>query len=65
MTQLDEIKQLIKDNNSSNPTHRDNLLACLDELINDQRFLNCLQVAGVDNWEGYDYASEMFNAEAD
>jgi hypothetical protein len=65
MTQLDEIKQLIKDHNSSNPTHRDNLLACLDELITDQRFLSCLRSAGVDNWEGYDYASEMFDAEAD
>ena len=65
MTQLDEIKQLIKDNNSSNPTHRDNLLECLNELITDQRFLSCLQGAGVDNWDGYEYAQEMFTAEAD
>ena len=25
------------------------------------RFLECLQAAGVDNWDGYDYAQEMVN----
>lgn len=31
-----------------------------DELINDQIFLKCLIELGVDNWEDYDYAREIF-----
>lgn len=31
-----------------------------EQLINDQNFLLALQGAGVDNWEGYDDACEMF-----
>lgn len=30
-----------------------------DQLVEDQRFLHALQGAGVDNWEGYDYALEL------
>ena len=30
-----------------------------DSLIEDTRFLNALQTAGVDNWDGYDYALEI------
>jgi hypothetical protein len=26
-------------------------------------FLECLRNAGVDNWEGYEYACEQFNSE--
>lgn len=29
----------------------------------DVRFLGYLQSAGVDNWDGYDYAIEMNNGE--
>lgn len=29
-------------------------------LIGDSDFLQCLQGAGVDNWEGYDYAQEAY-----
>lgn len=32
-----------------------------DSLIEDQRFLECLRNAGVDNWEGYDYAMELLD----
>lgn len=28
-------------------------------MIDDQIFLQCLQAAGVDNWDGYEYAQEM------
>jgi len=28
-------------------------------LLEDQKLLQCLQGAGVDNWSGYDYAIEM------
>lgn len=28
-------------------------------LLRDQKWLNCLEAAGVDNWEGYEYAAEM------
>lgn len=31
------------------------------ELLNDQRWLECLQDAGVDNWEGYEYAKDLYN----
>lgn len=34
-----------------------------DELLEDQRFLRCLERAGVDNWDGYDFAREYFNEE--
>jgi len=30
-------------------------------LLADKRFLVCLKVYGVDNWEGYELAQEMFN----
>lgn len=31
-----------------------------DDLVDDQNLLNALQNAGVDNWEGYDYAMEEY-----
>lgn len=30
-----------------------------DELIEQVEFLECLRGAGVDNWDGYEYAQEM------
>lgn len=33
-----------------------------DQLVEDQKWLGCLAAAGVDNWEGYDYAIELLNA---
>jgi len=32
-----------------------------EELKRDQDFLNCLAAAGVDNWEGYEYAQELMD----
>lgn len=29
------------------------------KLLADQQFLEALRAAGVDNWEGYEYAQEM------
>jgi hypothetical protein len=34
-------------------------------LLDAQRFLDCLRAAGVDNWEGYDYAIDAYNGEED
>ena len=34
-----------------------------DELLADSAFLACLQEAGVDNWDGYEAAQEMFESE--
>ena len=34
-----------------------------DEILDDVRFLNALRAAGVDNWDGYDYALEIYNEE--
>lgn len=31
-----------------------------DDLVSDVAFLRALEAAGVDNWEGYDYACEIF-----
>lgn len=30
-----------------------------DELVSDQKFLDALIAAGVDNWEGYEEAQQM------
>lgn len=30
-----------------------------DELVAAEEFLQALEAAGVDNWDGYDYAKEM------
>jgi len=30
------------------------------ELLDQVRFLNCLEAAGVDNWDGCEYAQEMY-----
>lgn len=32
-----------------------------NQLLKDSDFLNCLRNAGVDNWNGYDYACEEYN----
>lgn len=32
-----------------------------DSLLNDSILLNCLQMMGVDNWDGYDEAIEQYN----
>lgn len=34
-----------------------------EELLEDQKMLIALQGAGVDNWEGYDFAMESLNEE--
>lgn len=33
-----------------------------DKLVEDSNFLECLQQAGVDNWDGYNFAREEFVA---
>lgn len=34
-----------------------------DDLVDDQKFLRALNAAGVDNWEWYDYAVELWEKE--
>lgn len=34
-----------------------------DSLLDDSLFLDSLRAAGVDNWEGYSYACEIFREE--
>ena len=34
-----------------------------DELLDNQRMLQALEGAGVDNWQGYDDAMESYNGE--
>ena len=36
-----------------------------DQLVRDSEWLSCLSAAGVDNWEGYDYALEMLHESED
>lgn len=35
----------------------------LIQLADDSDFLDCLKAAGVDNWDGYGLAQEMYNDE--
>lgn len=35
------------------------------ELVECKRFLECLGAAGVDNWDGYEEAIDMFEQEGD
>jgi hypothetical protein len=32
-----------------------------DSLLEDRKWLQALESAGVNNWEGYDYARELMN----
>lgn len=32
-----------------------------EELLADSKFLACLDAAGVDNWDGYDFAQDMMD----
>ncbi len=34
-----------------------------ESLLEDSKWLRCIENAGVDNWDGFDYARELFNAE--
>ncbi len=34
-----------------------------NEMLNHIEFLNCLEACGVDNWDGYSDAWEMFDEE--
>ena len=34
-----------------------------EELLEECRLLDCLRMAGVDNWEGFEYAIELFQEE--
>ena len=34
-----------------------------DQLIKDQKWLRALEAAGVDNWEGFDFARESLNGD--
>lgn len=43
----------------------DRLREQVAELQEDAAFLNALQIAGVDNWDGYSYACEIARGEAD
>lgn len=31
-----------------------------DELLDSEYFLSCLEAAGVDNWQGYEFACDMY-----
>ena len=35
----------------------------LEELLDEVKFLEALRAAGVDNWDGYDYALEIYRDE--
>ena len=35
-----------------------------DQLKEDQKWFECLEAAGVDNWEGWDYAYELFHKDS-
>lgn len=52
---LDKIKTL--------ESHVEQLDKRNDDMFEDVIWLRCLEAAGVDNWEGYEIAAEMYNEE--
>jgi hypothetical protein len=38
-------------------------IAQYHQLLEDQKLLNALRAGGVDNWEGWDYAMDIYNGE--
>ena len=34
-----------------------------EQLQDDSKFLRCLEAAGVDNWDGYDFALEAYQGD--
>lgn len=34
-----------------------------ESLLEDRKWLQCFENAGIDNWQGYDYARELYRAE--
>ena len=34
-----------------------------DKMVDELFFLDCLRSAGIDNWEGYDMACDMYRGE--
>jgi len=36
-----------------------------EDLIKTSRWMNALEAAGVDNWDGIDFAREIYNGEND
>lgn len=36
-----------------------------EDLLDDHKFLQALYDAGVDNWQGYDFAVEMYEKDED
>lgn len=36
-----------------------------EDLLDTQHFMDCLESAGVDNWDGYDWAKEQYREAKD
>jgi len=53
---MDKLTQIVMDANDEEAIEQ------LNELTNDSYFLDALQAAGVDNWEGYEVAQDMVEA---
>ena len=50
---------MMREDNITIPRH------IYDSLMEDSKFLNALRSAGVDNWEGYDYAFDILREDED
>ena len=49
--------------NANETAAKQTIIVTIDEwnkLREDSAFLNCLQNAGVDNWDGYEYAQDAY-----
>lgn len=40
-------------------------LSVYNDLLMDQRFLRALQAAGVDNWDGYEFAQDILDPDGE
>ncbi len=48
---------------ANNEDAHDNVLISkkdYERLLEDQKWLRCLEGAGVDNWDGFDYAQQIY-----
>lgn len=64
MDYVKAIKEIIINSNYDEET-KDKIIHYFDSMVEESNFLICLQNAGVDNWEGYEYAQELMEEDED
>lgn len=66
LKQFDNLmSHLNAEDNDSAKTFRANLQLALEEAADDSLWRDCVTGAGVDNWDGYEYAMEDYHGESE